>query len=93
MLAWSLPLAALLVAAPAPAMQGSADPEGFVPEHRPADMAKPQVDESVPARPLVAAAYGFIWVAVLVYVASVHLRTRRLESEVAALAQRLERRA
>jgi hypothetical protein len=80
----------LLLALLAPAAGQPADKEGFVPESRPADMTKARVDESIPAAPLVAGAYGFIWAAVLVYVGTVATRTRRLEAEVAALQARLE---
>ena len=89
LLALSLPL--WLLGAPAAAPTAPVpDKEGFVPESRPAEMGAARVDESVPAKPLVAAAYGFIWLAVLVYVGTVAVRARRLEQEVAALRARLD---
>ena len=77
--------------APAPAAKSPAKPvadsEGFVPDNRPATMSN--VEEGIPAGPLVAAAYGFIWVAVLVFVGLTARRTRQLELEIAQLAERL----
>lgn len=78
-----------LLSAPAMATEPQPDKEGFVPESRPADMTKAKVDESVPAVPLVAGAYGFIWAAVLVYAGTVAVRARRLEGEVDALRRQL----
>ena len=72
-------------AAPAP----KADSEGFVPVSMPADMTA-AAREKIPATPLVAAAYSFIWVAVLVYVGSVATRTTRLGQEIAALRKRID---
>lgn len=65
------------------------DAEGFVPDSRPATMST--VDESVPAKPLVAIAYGFIWLAVLGFVLMTLLRTRRLEQEIADLSERINK--
>lgn len=48
--------------------------------------------ETIPAARLVGAAYGFIFAAVVVWVASVARRARRLEDEVAALQKKLESR-
>lgn len=76
--------------APAPALAGpqeEKDKEGWSAVSRPADM-NPEA-ESVPAGPLVAGAYGFIWVAVLVYVGTVAQRAKRLQAEVDALRKRL----
>lgn len=67
-----------------------ADSEGFVPESRPADMTNAAAKENVPAAPLVATAYGFIWLAVLVYVGTVAARTTRLTGEVTALRRRID---
>lgn len=77
-------------AAPAPnpaAFKTAPDNEGFVPESRPASMTN--VEEGIPAGPLVATAYGFIWLAVLVFVGFTARRTSQLEVEVAQLAERL----
>lgn len=70
---------------PAPAKP---DDSGWVRETLPPEMAAAR--ETVPAAPLVAGAYGFIWVAVLVFVGSVAVRTRRLEGDIAALERRLQ---
>jgi hypothetical protein len=65
----------------------AADSEGFVPDRRPVSMAN--VEEGLPAGPLVAAAYGFIWVAALVFVGRIARRASQLETEMAQLAERL----
>lgn len=74
-------------AAAAPAAKAVPDSEGFVPDSRPANMTN--VEEGIPAAPLVATAYGFIWLAVLVFVGLTARRTRQLETEIAQLAERL----
>ena len=57
-------------------------PKGFVPaEEVPAS-------EQIPAINLVAAAYGFVWIAMLGYVWSIARRLRTVESELAALESR-----
>jgi hypothetical protein len=61
------------------------DAEGFEPVN--GDMLQP--GESIPAARLVGAAYGFICVAVIVWVASVARRARRLEDEVDELKKKL----
>lgn len=61
------------------------DNEGFEPVN--GDMLQP--GESIPAARLVAGAYGFIFVAVVVWVATVARRARRLEDEVDALKKKL----
>ena len=75
--------------AQAPAAQAKPDAEGFVPEARPMDMTNAAAKENIPATPLVAGAYGFIWLAVLVYVGTVAARAGRLTREVAVLQQKL----
>jgi len=65
----------------------AADSEGFVPDRRPANMGN--VEEGLPAGPLVAAAYGFIWVAALVFVGLAARRASPLEIDMAQLAERL----
>ena len=62
--------------------------DGFVPVN--GDML--QQGETIPGNRLVAAAYGFICVAMLVWVATVARRSRRLEDEVESLKRKLERR-
>jgi hypothetical protein len=61
------------------------DNEGFEPVN--GDMLQP--GESIPASRLVGAAYGFICVAVVVWVASVARRARRLEDEVDELKKKI----
>jgi CcmD family protein len=46
--------------------------------------------ENLPATPFVAAAYGFIWLAVLTYVVVTARRVRRVEGEIANLRRRVE---
>lgn len=62
--------------------------DGFEAVSMPANMAA-QNGEGIPAAPLVATAYGFIWLAVVVYVGSIALRARRLEQQVADLEAQL----
>jgi hypothetical protein len=47
------------------------------------------VEEGLPAGPLVAAAYGFIWVAALVFVGLTARHASQLEAEMAQLVERL----
>jgi hypothetical protein len=47
--------------------------------------------ESIPASKLVGAAYGFIFIALLVWVGSVAARTRRVEEEVQSLREKLKK--
>jgi hypothetical protein len=54
------------------------------------DMMQP--GESIPASRLVAGAYGFICAAVVVWVASVARRARRLEDEVDELKKKIQAR-
>ncbi len=49
-----------------------------------------QKGESIPASRLVAGAYGFIFAAVAVYVASIASRARRVEDELDELKRKLE---
>ncbi len=67
----------------------AADKEGFEPVN--GDMMAR--GESVPAPRLVAGAYGFIFGALLLYVATVVLRTRRLEEEMQELKRRIEKKS
>jgi hypothetical protein len=64
------------------------DAEGFEPVN--GDMM--QSGESIPASRLVGAAYGFIFAAVVVWVASVARRARRLEDEVDELKKKIQAR-
>ena len=65
------------------------DNEGFEPVN--GDMM--QQGESIPASRLVGGAYGFICAAVVVWVASVARRARRLEDEVDELKKKLAARS
>ena len=65
------------------------DSEGFEPVN--GDMM--QQGETIPASRLVGAAYGFICAAVVVWVASVARRARRLEDEVDELKKKLAARS
>lgn len=59
--------------------------EGFVPVDQLDD-----VKEELPATPLVAAAYGIAWAAVLVYVWSVWRRLNQVDRELAEVSRRLQ---
>jgi hypothetical protein len=72
--------------APAFAAEPKPDAEGFVP----VSGAMMQPGETIPANRLVAAAYGFIFAALAVYVASVVARSRRVEAEMRELQRKLE---
>ena len=62
------------------------DNEGFEPVA--ADMM--QKGESIPASTLVGGAYGFIMMSLVVFVATVVMRTRRVEEEMDSLRRKLE---
>jgi hypothetical protein len=47
--------------------------------------------ESIPASTLVGAAYGFIFIALLVWVGSVAARTRRVEEDIQSLREKLKK--
>lgn len=76
-------------AAPATSAPAVPDKDGFVPDSRPATMGN--VEEGLPAGPLVGAAYGFIWLAVFGFVVWTLRRTSQLEGELAELRERVER--
>lgn len=71
----------------APVPKPAVDKDGFVAESRPAEMKS--VEEGLPAPMLVAAAYSFIWLAVLAFVVYTMTRTRRLEQEIADLTKKI----
>lgn len=50
-----------------------------------------QVRESIPAAPFLAAAYAFMWVAVLIYVALVARRLGRVQSDIDDLRRKIDR--
>lgn len=66
----------------APAMAQPQPPKDFVP------VDESQPGEQIPALPLIASAYGFIWVALLGYVWSVGRRLQKVEGELAELEAR-----
>jgi hypothetical protein len=76
-------LAVVARAQPAPGK----DAEGF----EPVNGGMMQKGESIPAARLVAGAYGFILAAVVVWVASVAVRARRVEDELEELRRKLEK--
>ena len=60
--------------------------EGFVPvEQLPGQ-------EAMPAAPLVAAAYGIAWAAVLIYLLSIWKRLKTVEREMAEVSRRIDAR-
>jgi CcmD family protein len=80
--------AVLLLAGAVPAVvtaqQTPSSQDGFVP----VDQLDPK--EELPATPLVAAAYGIAWAAVLFYVWSVWRRLNQVERELAEVNRRLQ---
>jgi len=79
----SLLLIACLAVMPMAAHAAAQPPPGdFVP----VDETVP--GEQIPALPLIAAAYGFIWVGVLGYVWSIGRRLQKVEAELADLESR-----
>jgi CcmD family protein len=80
-------VAAMMLGVPALSLaqqQPPKAPEGFVP----VDQVPGQ--EELPAKPLVAAAYGVAWLAVLIYVFSIWKRLNAVEREMADIARRIE---
>jgi CcmD family protein len=81
----ALLVAVMMVGAPALSLaQPPKPPEGFVP----VDQLPGQ--EELPAMPLVAAAYGVAWLAVLLYVFSIWKRLNTVEREMADVARRID---
>ena len=77
-------LAGLGIPAVVTAQQTPASQDGYVP----VDQLDPK--EELPATPLVAAAYGVAWAAVLFYVWSVWRRLNQVERELAEVNRRLQ---
>jgi CcmD family protein len=75
-------ICALLLTAPASIDAQPQPPRDFVP------VDESQPGEQIPALPLIAGAYGFIWVALLGYVWSVGRRLQKVETELADLESR-----
>lgn len=78
----------LLTHAASFAQEAKKDAEGFEPV-KAGDMMT--AGETLPATNLVAAAYAFIWGSVLVYVFMIARTQKRLEADLAALKQRVEK--
>jgi CcmD family protein len=74
------------IVAPAWAAQQPAGQDGFVPVN-----SLPPV-ESLPAAPMVMAAYAFVWVVLFVYLWSIWRRVRKVEHEIADLDRRAQSR-
>lgn len=72
----------LLLNPPAALAQPKPSPDEFVP------VAEAPPGEQIPALPLVAAAYGFVWVALVGYTWSLAARLRKVERELAELERR-----
>lgn len=74
-----------------PAMAAAQPPaqEGFVP----VDQLAGQTQETMPAAPLVAVAYGVAWAAVLIYLFSIWRRLGTVDREIADVARRVEARS
>lgn len=64
------------------AAQPKPSPDEFVP------VAEAPPGEQIPAIPLVAAAYGFVWVALVGYTWSLAVRLKKVEREIAELERR-----
>ena len=75
-------ICALLLAAPASIHAQPQPPKDFVP------VDESQPGEQIPALPLIAGAYGFIWLALLGDVWSVGRRLQKVETELADLESR-----
>ena len=81
----TLVVAVMLVGAPSLTFaQPPKPPEGFVP----VDQLPNQ--EAIPAKPLVATAYGVAWMAVLIYLFSIWRRLSAVEREMGEVARRIE---
>jgi CcmD family protein len=75
----------VLLAPRAFALQPPAGQSGFVPAG-----SLPPGDQ-LPAAPLLIAAYAFVWLAVMVYVFSIWRRLNKVEDEMRALTQKMQR--
>ena len=80
---WLSVMVVLCLAGAAPLAQTPAQ-EGFVP------VEQVEGQEQLPAAPLVAAAYGVAWGAVLVYVWTIWRRLGKVEQELADVSRRLQ---
>lgn len=80
-------LLVMTVTTPAAVHGQAPSQDGFVP----VDQLPGQ--EELPAAPLVAAAYGVAWAAVLLYLVSIWRRLATVERDIAEVARRIETRA
>jgi len=76
----------LAVALVAPALVGAAQPKPSPDEFVPLSEVPPT--EQIPAIRLVAAAYGFVWIAVVGYTWSIASRLRKVEQDIGELERR-----
>lgn len=67
-----------------PASSSSAAQEGFVPVDK-----LPPVQDTLPAPRLVAAAYGFVWVMLVLYVWSISARLTKVQRELDSVTRRV----
>jgi CcmD family protein len=77
-----LVMCALMLGRPAMTIAQPQPPKDFVP----VDETAPQ--DQIPALPLIAGAYGFIWVVMLGYVWSIGRRLKKVEGELTELEAR-----
>ncbi len=92
LLAAALHVAPALAQSPSPAPTATAKPgssEGWVADDRAANMH--MGDQGFQSTTMVTASYAFIWLAVLAFVASVWMRSGKVEREMAELAERIRR--
>lgn len=82
----SLLLCAWLIAIPAATQMTAAQPKPAPGDFVPVDETQP--GDQIPALPLIATAYGFIWVVLLGYVWSIGRRLQKVEAELAELESR-----
>ena len=82
----SVVLCAWLIALPATMPVTAAQPKPPPGDFVPVDETQP--GDQIPALPLIATAYGFIWVVLLGYVWSIGRRLQKVEGELAALESR-----
>ena len=82
----NLLLCAWLIVLPATMPVGAAQPKPTPGDFVPVDETQP--GDQIPALPLIATAYGFIWVVLLGYVWSIGRRLQTVEGELAELESR-----
>ena len=75
-------LSAVLLAAPALALQPPAAQGGYVPVN------EVPLSDQLPSAPLLVAAYSFVWLAVMVYLWTIWRRLGKVEADMRTLAQK-----